>query len=176
MKKNKLIILAVCCIVAFSLVGCNRKLKSTDDLIAKAREEITVADADTIEVQLAAKYIKDDKALMWFITGNEYQMHRYFPMVFDVVGEEEYVFVQRHNALDRGQDIVVYNWGDGYSFLVNNPKCKKIQITGNIGGLGAVTEVEIGDGEYPFHYYYELLPQEYIFLDAEGNEIRSVIA
>ncbi len=117
MKKNKIIILALCCMVAFSLVGCNRKLKSTDDLIAKAREEITVADADTIEVQLAAKYIKDDKALMWFITGNEYQMHRYFPMVFDVVGEEEYVFVQRHNALDRGQDIVVYNWGDGYSFL-----------------------------------------------------------
>ena len=172
MKNNKIIILALCCMVAFSLVGCNRKLKSTDDLIAKAREEITVADADTIEVQLAAKYIKDDKALMWFITGNEYQMHRYFPMVFDVVSEEEYVFVQRHNALDRGQDIVVYNWGDGYSFLVNNPKCKKIQITGNIGGLGAVTEVEIGDREYPFHYYYELLPQEYIFLDAEGNEIR----
>ena len=56
--------------------------------------------------------------------------------------------------------------------MVNNPKCKTIQITGNIGGLGAVTEIIIEDEEYPFHYYYELLPQEYIFLDAEGNEIR----
>lgn len=172
MRKNKLIALALSCIMVFSLVGCGKKLTSTEDLIEKAREEITVAEADTIEVRLAAKYIKSDKALMWFITGNEYQMHRYFPMVFDVVGEEEYVFVQRHNAVERGQDIFVYNWGDGYSFLVNNPKCKSIQITGNIGGLGAITEVKIDDGEYPFHYYYELLPQNYIFLDAEGNEIR----
>ena len=172
MRKNKLIALALSCIMVFSLVGCGKKLTSTEDLIEKAREEITVAEADTIEIRLAAKYIKSDKALMWFITGNEYQMHRYFPMVFDVVGEEEYVFVQRHNAVERGQDIFVYNWGDGYSFLVNNPKCKSIQITGNIGGLGAITEVKIDDGEYPFHYYYELLPQNYIFLDAEGNEIR----
>ncbi len=172
MRKNKFIVLMLSCIVAFSLAGCREKLTSEEDLIAKAREEITVAEADTIEVRLAAKQEKNDRALMWFITGNEYQMHRYFPMVFEIVGEDEYVFEGRHNALERGQDIYVYNWGDGYSFLVNNPKCKKIQITGNVGGLGAVTEVEIGEGEYPFHYYYELLPQDYIFLDAEGNEIR----
>ena len=36
----------------FSLIGCGRKLKSPEDLIAKARKEITAADADTIEVQL----------------------------------------------------------------------------------------------------------------------------
>lgn len=172
MRKNKLLILMLSCITAFSLAGCREKLKSEEELIAKAREEITVAEADTIEVRLAAKQEKNDRALMWFITGNEYQMHRYFPMVFEIVGEDEYVFEGRHNSLERGQDIYVYNWGDGYSFLVNNPKCKKIQITGNVGGMGAVTEVEIGEGEYPFHYYYELLPQDYIFLDAEGNEIR----
>ena len=172
MKKMWKCVGVLSCIMMFSFIGCREKLMSTDDLIAKVKKEITVANADTIEVQLAAKHIEDDKALMWFITGNEYQMHRYFPIVFDVVGEEEYVFVQRHNALERGQDIFIYNWGDGYSFLVNNPKCKTIQITGNIGGLGAVTEINIEDEEYPFHYYYELLPQEYIFLDAEGNEIR----
>ena len=172
MKKMWKYVVVLNCIMMFSFVGCREKLMSTDDLIAKVRKEITVANADTIEVQLAAKHIEGDKALMWFITGNEYQMHGYFPVVFDVVGEEEYVFVQRHNALERGQDIFVYNWGEGYSFLVNNPKCKTIQITGNIGGLGAVTEIIIEDEEYPFHYYYELLPQEYIFLDAEGNEIR----
>jgi len=171
-KKNKLFSLMLSCIMAISLAGCREKLTSEEELIAKAREEITVAEADTIEVQLAAKRERDDRALMWFITGNEYQAHRYFPMVFEIVGEDEYVFEGRHNALERGQDIVVYNWGDGYSFLVNNPKCKTIQITGNIGGLGAVTEIIIEDEEYPFHYYYELLPQEYIFLDAEGNEIR----
>ena len=172
MRIRRIVIIAMCCCMSFSLIGCGRKLKSPDELIAKARKEITVTVADTIEVQLAAKLIKKDRALMWFITGNEYQMHSYFSMVFEVVGEEEYVFVQRHNALERGQDIFVYNWGDGYSFMVNNPKCKTIQIIGNLGGLGAVTEVEIGEGEYPFHYYYELMPQEYKFLDVEGKEIR----
>ena len=174
MKKNKLLILILMlsCIVVLALAGCREKLKGEEDLIAKAREEITVAEADTIEVSLVAKCEKDDRTLMWFITGNEYQMHRYFPMVFENVGEQEYVFEGRHNSGERGQDIAVYNWGDGYSFLVNNPKCKKIQITGNIGGLGEITEVEIGEGEYPFHYYYELLPQDYVFLDAEGNEIK----
>ena len=96
MRKKRLLIIAMCCLMAFSLISCGKKLKSPEDVIAKARKEITVAEADTIEVQLAAKHIKKDKALMWFITGNEYQMHRYFPMVFDVVGEEEYVFVQQH--------------------------------------------------------------------------------
>lgn len=172
MINKKLIVLVLSCIMAFSLVGCSEKLTTTEDLIAKAREEITVADAETMEVQFAVKYIEDDKALMWFITGNEYQMHRYFPMVFDVMGAEEYVFVQCHKAMERGEDIAVFQWHGGYSFLVNNPKCKMIQITGNIEGLSTVTEIKIEEGEYPFHYYCELLPQEYIFLDAEGNEIQ----
>lgn len=169
MKKG----LCTCILLSMLMIcsGCRATLTTEEELIEKAREEITVAEADTIDVQLAAICTKNDKALMWFITGNEYQMHRYFPMVFDVVGENEYVFVQRHNSLERGQDIYVYNWGDGYSFLVNNPECKSIKITGNVGGLGAVTEVKIEDGDYPFHYYYELLPQEYIFLDDEGNEL-----
>lgn len=169
MKKG----LCTCILLSMFMIcsGCRATLTTEEELIEKAREEITVAEADTIDVQLAAICTKNDKALMWFITGNEYQMHRYFPMVFDVVGENEYVFVQRHNSLERGQDIYVYNWGDGYSFLVNNPECKSIKITGNVGGLGAVTEVKIEDGDYPFHYYYELLPQEYIFLDGEGNEL-----
>lgn len=169
MKKG----LCTCILLSMLMIcsGCRATLTTEEELIEKAREEITVAEADTIDVQLAAICTKNDKALMWFITGNEYQMHRYFPMVFDVVGENEYVFVQRHNSLERGQDIYVYNWGDGYSFLVNNPECKSIKITGNVGGLGAVTEVKIEDGDYPFHYYYELLPQEYIFLDGEGNEL-----
>lgn len=170
--KETTIVLVLSCIMAFSLVGCSEKLTTTEDLITKAREEITVADAETMEVQLAVKYIEDDKALMWFITGNEYQMYCYFPMVFDVMGEEEYVFVQCHKAMGRGEDIAVFQWHGGYSFLVNNPKCKMIQIIGNVEGLGTVTEVKIEEGEYPFHYYYELLPQEYIFLDAEGNEIQ----
>ena len=169
MIKKQLIVLVLSCIMAFSLVGCSEKLTTTEDLITKAREEITVADAETMEVQLAVKYIEDDKALMWFITGNEYQMHRYFPMVFDVMGAEEYVFVQCHKAMERGEDIAVFQWHGGYSFLVNNPKCKTIQITGD---MGSITQVKILEGGYPFHYYYEQLPQEYIFLDAEGNQIQ----
>ena len=49
MKKNKLLILILMlsCIVVLALAGCREKLKGEEDLIAKAREEITVAEADT---------------------------------------------------------------------------------------------------------------------------------
>ncbi len=51
MRIRRIVIIAMCCCMAFSLIGCGRKLKSPEDLIAKARKEITAADADTIEVQ-----------------------------------------------------------------------------------------------------------------------------
>ena len=32
-------------------------------------------------------------------------------------------------------------------------------------------DISIKEGTYPFVYYNELLPSEYYFLDAEGNEV-----
>ncbi len=55
---GRALILMLVCITAFALAGCREKLTSEEELIAKAREEITVAEAETIETRLAAKQEK----------------------------------------------------------------------------------------------------------------------
>ena len=64
-------------------------------------------------------------------------------------------------------DIAVLQWQNGYSFLVNNPDCKTIQITDDSGTQAIAIEKDA----YPFIYYSEQIPSEYYFLDAEGTEI-----
>ena len=161
----------VCLILVFSFTGCQKTLKGTDELIDKAREELPVSNADTIDVQYAGMNVEDDKALMWFISGNEYQNHYYLPMECEIIGEDEYAFGRTYNAMERGDDIAVLQWQGGYCFLVNNPNCRTIKITGNVGGIGNTIDVTIEENAYPYLYYYGLLPSEYVFLDAEGNEI-----
>lgn len=48
---KKIISGILACILAFSLVGCQKTLKGIDALIEKAREEIPIADAENIEIQ-----------------------------------------------------------------------------------------------------------------------------
>lgn len=166
MKRFVALLLASICVLA--LAGCQKTFKGTDDLIEKAREEIPVADAENIDIAYAGLCGKDDLALIWFISGNEYQAHYYLPMGCKVVGKDEYTFERVCKPLDRGMDIVVLEWQGGYSFLVNNPNCKTIRITDNSG----TQDIEIEKDVYPFVYYNDLLPSEYLFLDVEGNEIQ----
>ena len=54
--------------MAFSLCGCQKTLKGTDDLIEKAREIIPVADAENIEITYAGLIGDDENALIWFVS------------------------------------------------------------------------------------------------------------
>ena len=165
MKKALSLLLVIC--LLFALTGCRRVMHGTDDLIEKAREIIPVADAENIEITYAGLIGDDDDALIWFVSGNEYQAHYYLPMECKIVGKDAYTFVHEHKPIDRGTDIVALQWNGGYAFLVNNPKCTTIRII-NITGTH---DISIKEGTYPFVYYNELLPSEYYFLDAEGKEI-----
>ena len=166
MKRIIVSILALSMVVA--LCGCQKTLKGTDALIEKAREEIPIADAENTDIAYAGLCGKDDLALIWFVSGNEYQTHYYLPMECKVVGKDEYAFERICNPMERGLDIAVLQWQGGYSFLVNNPNCKTIRITDNSSTQDIVIEKDV----YPFVYYNNLLPSEYLFLDAEGNEIQ----
>lgn len=65
-----------------------------------------MSDADTIEVQYADMCAEDYKALMWFVSGNEYQNHYYLPMEYNIVGKDEYTFSRTFNVvMGRGKDI-----------------------------------------------------------------------
>ena len=165
MKRVVVFIIALC--MTITLCGCQKTLRGTDALIEKAREEIPVADAENIDISFAGLCGRDDLALLWFVSGNEYQAHYYLPMECKVVGKDEYTFERVCKPLDRGMDIVVLEWQGGYSFLVNNPNCKTIRITDNSG----TQNIEIEKDVYPFVYYNDLLPSEYLFLDAAGKEI-----
>ena len=85
MKKRILIcvsvLLAIVCLVGVFAVQ-SAKIVGEDGLIAKARKEITnLAEVETIEMNIAGKSTVDgNRHLFWIVTGNEYQMHRYYPM------------------------------------------------------------------------------------------------
>ena len=168
MQMKRFIVPILVLSMAIALCGCQKTLKGPDALIEKAREEIPVADAENIDMAYAGLCGKEDLALIWFVSGNEYQAHYYLPMECKVVGKDEYTFERVCIPLERGVDIVVLEWQGGYSFLVNNPNCKTIRITDNSGTQDIAIEKDV----YPFVYYNDLLPSEYLFLDAEGNEIQ----
>ena len=135
-----------------------------EGLIEKARKEVkNLAEAETIEMTVAGKStIDDDRHLFWIITGNEYQMHRYYPLEVIEIESGKYKFVKLYNGgHERGQDIFFEYFGSGYSFVINNPKCKSIVIGDTI------VPIE----EIPFVYYYPFAPNEYYFLDADGNKL-----
>jgi len=157
------VLLVIVCIAGVFAVQSS-KIVGEDGLIAKARKEITnLAEVETIEMAIAGKStIDDNRHLFWIITGNEYQMHRYYPLEVIEVESGKYKFVKLYNGgHERGQDIFFEYFGRGYSFVINNPKCKSIVI-----GETVVPVTEI-----PFVYYCPFAPNEYYFLDANGDTL-----
>jgi len=69
---HTIVFIAVLC---FSLMGCTKIYHGTDELMEKARQEIPISDADTIEMRYAGMCGDDDRAIAWYISGNEYQAH-----------------------------------------------------------------------------------------------------
>ena len=166
MKKTLSTVLVL--ILLLSFTGCQKKIKGADGLIEKAREVIPVSDSETIDMQYVGMHSNGNLILAWFISGNEYQAHYYLPMECEITGKDEYVFNRIYTPLSRGgEDNYVFLWQDGYSFIVNNPKCCTLKITDSSG----TKEINIDENAYPFIYYNELLPEDYAFLDAQGNEL-----
>lgn len=167
MKKRILIgvslLLVTACLIGVFAVQSS-KIVGEDGLIAKARKEIkNLAEVETIEMAIAGKStIEDNRHLFWIVTGNENQMHRYYPLEVVEIEKGKYKFVKLYNGgHERGQDIFFEYFGSGYSFVINNPKCKSIVIGKTIV---PVTEM-------PFVYYHPFAPNEYYFLDADGNKL-----
>lgn len=138
-----------------------------DGLIRKAGEELRVSDAEGEEVNYAGMCVSGNDALLWFFSGNEHQEHVYLAMECQVMGEDQYVFVRIYQPLERGKDLCVVEWKDGYSYCVNNPLCKKIKITDGAEDYEIPIEERI-----PCVLYEERIPDEYVFLDEEGKTLK----
>ena len=166
MRSLSVVLIALLC---FSLAGCARAYHGTEELTEKARREIPLSDADTIEMQYAGMCGGDNRAIVWYISGNEYQEHCYLPMEIKIKGNgANYAFVQTYKPMTgRCDDVAVVNWRQGYAFLINNPKVAAVHVTFQNGG---VTEEEVP--EIPYTFYIPSVPSEYTFLDTEGNEVQ----
>ncbi len=157
------LLLAVICLVGIFFVQSS-KIVGEEGLMSKARKEIkNLAEVETIEMTVAGKStIDNNRHLFWIITGNEYQMYRYYPLEVIETDSGEYKFVKLYNGgHQRGQDIFFEYFGSGYSFVINNPACKSIVID----------ETTVTVTETPFVYYHPFPPNEYDFLDEDGNKL-----
>ena len=170
MKKLIALVLALVCVLG--LAGCSAKVyKGTDELMEKARKEIPISDSDTIDMQYAGMCGVDNKAIAWFISGNEYQSHYYLPLEIAIKeNRAEYIFVHTHKPMmDRADNVAIVNWNQGYAFLINNPEIAAVQMTLPNGDM--VEEV-IQKGTIPYTFYVPFIPSEYVFIDVEGNEVQ----
>ena len=153
-------------LLCFSLVGCSKTYHGTDELIEKARKEIPISEAEMTDIAYVGMIDKEDKAIAWFISGNEYQAHYYLPLEVEVVGKDTYKFVRTYKPMGQANDIAILSWERGYCFLINNPKCVEVEIYNNDGSLH---RVPIEKDEYPYLFYWEEIPSEYSFIDKDGN-------
>ena len=169
MKKLIALVLVLVCVLEFA--GCSAKIyKGTDELMERARKEIPISDADTIDMQYAGMCGVDNKAIAWFISGNEYQSHYYLPLEIEIKeNRAEYIFIHTHKPMmDRADNVAIVNWNQGYAFLINNPEIATVQMTLQNGDM--VEEI-IQKGMIPYTFYVPFIPSEYIFIDVKGNEV-----
>ena len=157
---KKLLFAILASVLLLSACG---KMKTTDDLIKKTRKEIPISDAENTDISFAGKCQNDSYSLLWFISGNEYQLHYCLPMEC-LEANDGYEFKQTFKPIDCGKDIAALQW-HGYAFIINNQNCKTLKITDS----GGVHNIEVN--EYPFVWYNEEIPSEYLFLDENNNDI-----
>lgn len=163
-KRITMLISALICI-SLPLAGCAKTYGSPEDLIEKVREESSAA--ETMEIQYAGMCGAEDTALIWYVSGNPSQGYTYIPVECEVVGEAEYRYVQLFPPIEGENDIAVLQWKNGCAFCIHNQNCKTIRIMDHSGTHDEV----IGKDAYPYVFYHESWPCEYLFLDWEGNLI-----
>lgn len=169
MKKG-LIILILClvcaCIAVPAVAVLGSVIEGDAGLIEKARKEIPVAEADTIELVIVGKVSEGDSELVWFRSGNEYQHNRYFPLAFTALGDDRYRFEKIYNPIDRGDRISVLYWYDNFVCLIDNPDCAAVEIIYS-DGFKEIIPVD----ETPFVYSTRIFSGEYTFVDENGNRL-----
>ena len=62
-------------ILCLGLAGCRTSIHGIDELKEKAEKEIPVSYSDTVELKYAGMYRIDNRAIAWFIAGNDSQEH-----------------------------------------------------------------------------------------------------
>ncbi len=168
---KKLLCLLLFLTFSLPLFGCSTNTyRGTNALMEKARQELPLADAGTIDLTCAGLCGTEDTAIAWFIAGNAHQARYYLPLEVEIKpGRAEYVYLHTHKPLtDRAQDVAVVILSQGYAFLIHNPAVASVKMT---TPDGEILEETIPKKAIPYAFYVPFAPVEYIFLDAQGNTV-----
>lgn len=158
-------------ILCLGLAGCRTSIHGIDELKEKAEKEIPVSYSGNAVLQYAGMYRIDNRAIAWFIAGNDSQEHYYLPLEIEIKGSgDDFTFIHTYKPItERCTDTAAVIWKGGYVFLINNPDAAAVQVT---SADGEITREVIPDESIPYSFYVSPIPAEYVFLDAAGNEIR----
>lgn len=161
MKKATIILSILIAHLIFS--GCERRYDKPEELINTIRKESSFSSDKTDKIVYAGASTDDNSQLLWYIMGNDMYNLKYIPAQCYLTSENELIFVQTFKPMNRGENISVLQWNGGYSFIVNNPDCVQIKIRKGY----EIKEIPVT--QYPFVYYYDFIPNEYDFIDNNGN-------
>ena len=155
-------------LLLFILCSCHRTMYTTEDLVKQVQKEFSLSDSATNNLSLAGTCTNEPFVFLWFISGNGYPSNANYLMECSIGDNGGYVFERTYNnQITRSEDIFVQPWQSGYIFCVNNPRCTTIRITDVTG----TRDISIDEGAHPFILFNKYLPSEYLFLDADGNEL-----
>ena len=166
MRKLLNYIIIIC--LSFTLFGCQKTLKGTNELIDKALEEIELpSDMNDFDISYLGLYSKDNSALIWFVVeGRDEKL--YWAMECNIVGKDEYRYVRMYTSMPMAADIRFLHWKDDeYVFLVNNPNCKTMRFIDNT----EIEEITIEKESVPIIYTSQVFPNKCEILDENGNII-----
>lgn len=153
-------------ILAGIVLGSRPTSLSRADLDARAREELGE------DVECAGSFEKNDKALFWFIAG-ERQERRYLALDCRL-RDGGYQLLRVRQPQADVQQVVHLSWGEDYSFLIDQPDCRRFQLT---DGKQIIYETELGESTaesgFPYPLLVEDLPRRfaYIALDGQGEKL-----
>ncbi len=153
----------LCFLLVFSLTivlaGCGKKIANTEDEML----EIIIKELDLdIDINLIDIIDLNDRVLVCYMTGDEYQVHTYGYAEFKK-DNNRYEFLNTHSTIERGVDLRSAQYLKSYFFIINNEKCQYLSIRIQDG-----REKMIKVDKIPFIYFFEDALNdnfEYLFLD-----------
>lgn len=162
MMIKRLLFLIMMLILSLFIVSCAGEIVRTDEEIYNIIERELDIDVD---LKIIESINLENKLLVIYMTGDEYQTHEYGYAEFDEENEG-YKFVRTYDMYDRGMDLRSAPYKNAYLFVVNNKECNNIQILQNSNEF--MVEVE----DIPFVYLWDDANNiEYNFLNSSGEDL-----
>ena len=158
--KIKIVLMLFAAVI--SITACQKYYDTPNELYSIICKEMDIEAAD---INYAGFNVKDGSALLWYIAGDDIYNLKYVPVDCYITADDKLIFKHILKPIDRGENIAILQWQGGYSFFINNEKCKKLKVR-----CGADLK-EFDISEYPFIYYSETMPNDYELLDENGESL-----